>query len=124
MATKLISIAGVEIQNPDSYQPEVYDLHDTGSNVCGQQIGSPIRNNIEKISLTWDYLTVEQWADILNKFPVGTIEYSVSFYSTLSAGWVTKQMTVSNRTAGLYFKDPITKLPKYWKSCSLTFTEV
>lgn len=124
MGIKFITIEGAQIPNPDGYEVEVTDIHDTGRNVLGQIIGSPIRTNIEKITLSWSWLTVDAWAEILAKFADNTINYSVSYYSARTAGITTKTMIVRERRNGLYFKDPRTKLPKYWKNCSLTFEEV
>ena len=64
----LVSIGGYEFPEPSSYSATTSTIVDSARNVEGYMIGSVIRDDVAKIEISWRYLTVEQWARILQCF--------------------------------------------------------
>lgn len=123
----LVSVDGYDFPEPSTYSGNTATLVDSGRNVEGRMIGSVIRDDVAKVELTWNYLTVEEWANINKKFKRssgGKFINLVNFFDQSAGGWVTKEMYVSDRSAGMWRRDPSTGDILGWKDCKLSLIEV
>ena len=126
---------------PSSYSTTTTTLVDSGTSVSGKLLGSLVRDNVTRISMTWSHLTAEQWAEINNLFrrpatddsPDRGFTNTVRFYDQAHSGvvvnpavddkkWRECEMYVSDRTAGMqrYHENGTV----YWSGCSLELTQV
>lgn len=121
----LVSVDGYDFPEPSSYSSNTSTLVDSGRNVEGRMVGSVIRDNISKVEISWKYLTVEQWSNILKCF-TGKENFvnTVTFFDQAKGGRVTKEMYVNDRKAGLWRRDPKTGDVLGWTDCALSLIEV
>lgn len=128
MAKALVIIGDDALPTPSSYVGLTSTLVDSGRNTEGVMIGAVIREDVGKVELMWNFLTVAQWAAILQKFSStfgGAFSQKVTFYDQVRADWITREMYVGDRTsAGSIQLDPITGAPKGWKGPKLSLIEV
>lgn len=123
----LVKIGDYELPEPSTYSANTADLVDSARNVEGKMVGSVIRSDVSKVELSWSYLTAEQWSKILKCFrgsSGGKFINLVTFYDQSVAGWVTKEMYVSDRKSGMWRRDPKTGNVMGWTACSLSLVEV
>ena len=100
----LVTVAGVPLPEPSTYNANVGTFVDSARNAEGVVIGSVIRDDVAKVDLTWRFLTAQQWADINRLFKIsagGQFFNTVDFLDQTTGTWVTKQMYVSDRNAGM-----------------------
>lgn len=119
----LVTIAGRELPEPSSYSANTATLVDSARNVNGVVIGSVIRNDVAKVELSWRYLTVEQWASILSLF-TKSFYNNVRFFNQATGKYETRQMYVSDRTAGMWRRNPVTGEVMGWVEPKLSLVEV
>ena len=121
----LVSVGGYDFPEPSTYSGNTSTLVDSGRNVEGRMVGSVIRDDISKIEISWRYLTVEQWANIQKCFK-GKDKFvnNVTFFDQSAGGWVTKEMYVNDRKAGLFRRDPESGDVLGWTDCSLSLIQV
>ena len=126
MAIKaLVSVAGYDFPEPSTYSGNTSTLVDSSRNVQGKMVGSVIRDDVAKIELSWKYLTVEQWAKIQGCFKgLDKFVNNVTFFDQSIGDYVTKEMYVSDRKAGLWRRNPETGDVMGWTNCSLSLIEV
>lgn len=123
----LVTVAGVALPEPSTYSGNTSTLVDSARNVEGYMIGSVIRDDVAKIEMTWRYLTVAQWADINRLFKRsagGEFINSVTFFDQSAGTYITRQMYVSDRTAGMWRRDPSNGSVMGWTDCKLSLVEV
>lgn len=72
----LVTVNGVDLPEPSSYEATTSTIVDSGRNVQGKVVGSVVRHDVAKVSLKWNYLTAQQWAAILSLF---TTRFTVLF---------------------------------------------
>lgn len=123
----LVSVGDFDFPEPSTYSGNTSTLVDSARNVNGVMVGTVIRDDVAKIEMSWRYLTVEQWADIQKCFrnsSGGKFINLVTFFDQSVGGWVTKQMYVNDRTAGMWRRDPETGDVLGWTDCSLNLIEV
>lgn len=119
----LITVNGVEWPEPSEYSANTSTIVDSGRNVQGKVVGSVVRSGVSKIEVKWRYLTARQWADVIGPFDT-RFYVNVRFFDQSSAGYVTKQMYVSDRKAGLWRRHPETGEVMGFTECSLSLVEV
>jgi hypothetical protein len=119
----LVSIGGYDFPEPSTYSATTSTIVDSARNVNGKVVGAVVRPDVAKIEMTWRYLTAEQWATILSMFS-NSFYNPVRFYSQTSAAYETRDMYVSDRTAGMWRRDPSTGKVMGWTNCSLSLVEV
>lgn len=127
--TDLVVVAGHPLPEPSEYSAITATIVDSARNVEGKVVGSVVRNDVAKVELKWRYLTAEQWATILSYF---TNEFynNVTFFNQSTASYVTRQMYVSDRKAGMWRRrpykedDPQSGEVMGWTECSLSLVEV
>lgn len=119
----LITVNGVAWPEPSEYSANTSTIVDSGRNVQGKVVGAVIRSGVSKIEVKWKYLTAKQWASVIGPFDT-SFYVSVRFYDQSSAGYVTKQMYVSDRRAGMWRRHPESGEIMGWTDCSLSLVEV
>ena len=123
----LVMVAGVALPEPSSYTGNTSTLVDSARNVDGVMIGSVIRDDVAKVELQWRYLTVQQWAGINKLFKQsagGAFINSVTFFDQSAGTYITRQMYVGDRKAGMWRRDPKTGAVMGWTDCALSLIEV
>lgn len=123
----LVSVDGYDFPEPSVYDGNTATLVDGGRNTQGVQIGAVIRDDVAKVSLSWRYLTVEQWSQINKCFSNkhgGKFYNRVTFFDQTSGEYVTRTMYVGDRKAGMFRRDPNNGEVMGWLECSLGLIEV
>ena len=128
MATNaLVRVGGVELPEPSTYNAQTSTLVDSARNAQGKMIGSVIRDDVAKVELSWRYLPVEDWAKIGRLFKIGSggsFINSVTFFDQTEGNYVTREMYCSDRTSGMWRRDPETGAGMGWTDCKVSFVEV
>ena len=119
----LVTVNGVELPEPSSYEGTTSTIVDSGRNVQGKAVGAVVRNDVAKVTMSWNYLTAKQWATILSLFTTN-FYCSVRFYNQVTAGYTTRQMYVSDRTAGMWRRSPNNGSIMGWTGAKLSLVEV
>lgn len=123
----LVTVAGVALPEPSTYSGNTSTLVDSARNVEGIMIGSVIRDDVAKVELQWRYLTVQQWASINRLFKQsagGSFINPVTFFDQAAGTYVTRQMYVNDRKAGMWRRNPETGEVMGWTNCTLALIEV
>lgn len=123
----LVSVGGYDFPEPSTYDGNTATLVDGGRNTRGVQVGTVIRDDVAKVTLTWRYLTVGQWSKINKCFAEkhgGKFYNNVTFFDQTAGGYVTRKMYISDRTAGMWRRDHETGEVLGWTNCSLSLVEV
>ena len=124
----LVKVGDYEFPEPSSYSGSTSTLVDSARNVEGKMVGSVVRDDVAKIEISWRYLTIEQWARIQQCFKQGSTGGSfinkVEFFDQTVGGWKERDMYVSDRTAGMWRRDPRNGDVLGWTDCSLSLIEV
>lgn len=119
----LVSIGGFDFPEPSTYSATTSTIVDSARNVSGYVVGAVVRSDVAKVELSWKYLTARQWASILSLFS-NSFYNDVTFYNQVTAGYTTRTMYVSDKTAGMWRRDPATGEVMGWTNCSLSLVEV
>lgn len=102
----LVSIAGTPIKDPSEYEANTATIVDSARNTDGYMIGGVIRDDVAKITMSWRYISVQDWATILQMFKGKTnFTRSVEFFNQVTGTWETRQMYVSDRSAKIFKRD-------------------
>lgn len=123
----LVIVNGTALPDSSTYQANTAVLVDSARNVQGKMIGSVIRENVAKVDMTYNFLTMAQWAAINALFDTtrgGAFINNVEFLNQDTGTYVTREMYVSDREAGAYLRDPNTKEIRGWTGCRLALIEV
>ena len=118
-----MSIGGFDFPEPSTYMATTSTIVDSARNVNGVVVGSVVRMDVAKVELSWRYLTAQQWANILSLF-ASSFYNEVTFYNQVTASYTTRTMYVSDKTAGLWRRDPATGEVLGWTECRLSLVEV
>lgn len=119
----LVTVGGFDFPEPSSYDANVATIVDSGRNVDGYVVGSIVRPDVAKISLSWRYLTVSQWSAILSCFS-RSFYNSVTFFNPVTGDYDTRTMYVSDRPSAMFRRDPESGEVIGWTGCSLSLVEV
>lgn len=119
----LVSIGGFDFPEPSTYTATTSTIVDSARNVSGYVVGAVIRNDVAKIELTWRYLTADQWASILSLFS-RSFYNDVRFLNQVTNREDTRTMYISDRSAGMWRRDPQTGAVMGYTNCSLSLVEV
>ena len=119
----LVSVGGYGFPEPSTYSAVTSTIVDSARNVSGYVVGSVVRADVAKVELSWRYLTVEQWAQILSLFSTSFYN-DVRFFNQVTAAYEVRTMYVSDRSAGMWRRDPQTGAVMGWTNCSLSLVEV
>ena len=116
----LVTVGDFDFPEPSTYKGNTATLVDSSRNVQGIMVGSVIRDDVGKVEMSWKYLTVEQWANILKCFSID----NVTFFCQDIGDWTTRQMYVSDRNANVFRRDPKTGEMLGYTDVSLSLIEV
>ena len=119
----LVTVNGVPLPEPSEYKASTSTLVDSARNVQGYVVGAVIRSGVSKVELSWRYLTAAQWAAAIGPFDENFYS-EVKFFDQTTASYVTKEMYVSDRKAGMWRRHPETGEVMGWTECSLSLVEV
>lgn len=103
----LVTIAGHPIPDPSTYDATTSTVVDSGRNSKAEWIGSVIRDDMGKIDMSWKFISAESWAEILALFSIkrgGSFVNSITFFTQDTNTWETRDMYVSDRTAGMFLR--------------------
>ena len=123
----LVTVGEYAFPEPSAYSGNTSTLVDSARNTQGVVVGAVIRDDVGKVEMSWNYLTVEQWANILKCFSIargGNFYNSVTFFCQDIGDWTTRQMYVSDRKADMFRRDPKTGEVLGYTGCSLSLVEV
>ena len=123
----LVTVGEFDFPEPSSYKGNTATLVDSARNTQGRVVGAVIRDDVGKVEMSWKFLTVEQWANILKCFSMargGNFYNNVTFFCQDTGDWTTRQMYVSDRQADMFRRDPKTGDVIGYKDCSLSLVEV
>lgn len=102
----LVSIGGTPIKDPSEYEANTATIVNSARNTDGYMIGGVIRDDVAKITMSWRYISVQDWANILQMFKGKTnFTRSVEFFNQVTGTWETRQMYVSDRNAKIFKRD-------------------
>ena len=119
----LVSVGGYAFPEPSSYSATTATIVDSARNVEGKVVGAVVRSDVAKVELSWKYLTVQQWADVLSLFS-RSFYNDVRFFNQTTANYDMRTMYVSDRTAGMWRRHPETGEVMGWTNCALSLVEV
>ena len=91
--------------------------------IDGREMPEPSSYEAAKVSVKWNYLTAEQWAAAISPFTT-KFYCSVRFLNQATNAYETRQMYVSDRTAGMWRRGPKTGKIMGWTNCALALVEV
>lgn len=123
----LVTIGEYALPEPSSYSGNTATLVDSARNAQGVTVGAVIRDDVGKVEMSWRYLTVKQWADILKCFSIkrgGKFYNNVTFFCQDTGDWTTREMYVSDRSASMFRRDPKTGEVLGYTDASLSLVEV
>lgn len=106
--TPLVTIGSYEVPAPSTYSATTATIVDSARNVQGVVIGAVIRDDVAKIAMTWNFISAQDWADLLSQFSPargGNFYNSVTFFCQDTNAWETRQMYVSDRSASIFLRD-------------------
>jgi hypothetical protein len=123
----LVTVGNFEFPEPSAYSGNTSTLVDSARNAQGVVVGAVIRDDVGKVEMKWNYLTVAQWANVLKCFSIsrgGKFYNDVTFFCQDTGDWTTRQMYVSDRKANLFRREPKTGEVLGYTDCSLSLVEV
>ena len=123
----LVTVGEFDFPEPSTYKGNTSTLVDSARNVQGKVVGAVIRDDVGKVEMSWKYLTVKQWADILKCFSIargGKFYNKVTFFCQDIGDWTTREMYVSDRSADMFRRDPKTGEVLGYTGCALSLVEV
>jgi hypothetical protein len=118
----LVTIGGYELPEPSTYNAVTSTIVDSARSGSGYVVGSVVRSDVAKIELSWKYLTVQQWADILSLF-TNNFYNDVRFYNQATANYEVRTMYCSDRNASAWRRNPVNGVMMGWTGCSLSLVE-
>lgn len=124
--TPLVTIGSYVVPEPSEYTGTTATIVDSARNAEGYMIGAVIRDDVGKVQCKWNYISAQNWANILSLFSSargGSFTNMVTFYSQDSNGWETREMYVNDRTAKVFKRDKNGNIQGYLDA-SLSLIEV
>lgn len=123
----LVTVGEFNFPEPSKYSGNTATLVDSARNAQGKVVGAVIRDDVGKVEMSWNFLTVKQWADILKCFSLsrgGNFYNNVTFFCQDIGDWTTREMYVSDRKADMFRRDPQTGEVIGYTGASLSLIEV
>lgn len=119
----LVSIGGYDFPMPSSYEAITSTIVDSGRNVNGRVVGAVVRQDVAKVTMSWKFITAQQWADILTLFN-NSFYNEVRFFNQATNGYTTRTMYVGDRQANIFRLDPQSGEVVGYTNASLALVEV
>ncbi len=104
----LVSIGNYNMPAPSTYQSTTATIVDSARNAKGVVVGAVIRENIAKVAVTWNFISAQEWADLLAQFDStrgGSFYQQVTFFLQDTNAWETRTMYISDRTADIFLRN-------------------
>lgn len=132
----LVTIGGIALPTPSTYIGNTATIVDSARNVAGYMIGTVIRDDVAKVSMSWAFISAQDWAAILKMFDPrfgGSFVRSVTFFNQSTATLETRDMYVSDRTSSGSFllyneqnapNPSVIGLPRGYQNANLSLIEV
>lgn len=98
----VLGAEGFVVPTPSDYIGNTATIVDSARNTDGYMIGTVIRNGVAKIQMKWNFITAQDWSDMLKQFEPeygGAFVRSVTFFNQTSAQLETRDMYVGDRTS-------------------------
>ena len=124
--TALVTVNGTALPDPSTYEGNTATIVDSARNAQGKMVGAVIRDDVGKVSMTWRFLTVTEWANILSLFSIahgGSFTNPVTFFCQDTGTWETRTMYVNDRKASVFLRNADGSIKGY-QNCSLNLIEV
>lgn len=127
----LVRVNGIDLPCPSEYEANTATIVDAARNSNGDEVGAVIKSGVSKITLKWNFLTPADWQNVLAIF-ASSFYNNVEFYNQDTAGWVTKIMYVSDRSATMFRRNPMRTHPTDplqdypimgWKGCRIALIQ-
>ena len=64
----MVTVAGTALPEPSTYSATTSTVVDSGRNVKGYVIASVIRSGIAKVELSWNFISAQDWANVMSLF--------------------------------------------------------
>jgi len=122
----LVTVSGYAFPQPSTYNATTSTLVDSARNAQGYVIGSVLREDVAKAEMSWRFLTVKQWSDILKCFNTkygGKFYNEVTFFNQTTGNWETRTFYVSDRKSGIFLLNE-QGTPRGYTDCKLSLVEV
>jgi len=103
----LVSVNGHDLPAPSTYNATTSTIVDSARNVEGIMVGAVVREDVGKVEMDWNYIDAQEWADMLALFSSkrgGSFTNEVTFYCQDTNAWETREMYISDRTAGVFLR--------------------
>lgn len=125
---KSLAIGGADyvVPTPSTYTGNTATIVDSARNVEGMMIGTVVRNDVAKITMTWNYLPSQAWAELLMQFSPaagGSFTRQVTFFNQATNSLITRTMYVSDRNANSFLLGE-NGLPRGYQNCTFSLIEV
>lgn len=123
----LVTVGSYPLPMSSTYVGNTADMVDAGRNVSGYVIGAVVRYDVGKIEMTWKYLTVTEWSNILKLFnPTygGSFNQNVTFYNQTTANYETRVFYPGDRTTAGLVQLSASGEPVGWLEAKLHLVEV
>ena len=104
----LVSVADHDLPPPSKYSGTTSTVVDSGRNVKGYVVAAVIRDDLAKIEMSYNFISVEDWAYILQLFSIkhgGSFTNQVCFFCQDTGVWETRTMYISDRRADIYLRN-------------------
>lgn len=127
MSTRLLQIRNTVIKCPSTYVGTESTVVDSGRNLQGVAIGAVIRESLASVDVSWSYISVESWSNILKLFNSkygGSFYNKVTFFNQVSGQLETRTMYVSDRTSSGMIVFDRNGNPRGYQDAKLSLVEV
>lgn len=126
IAKAMVSIDTYTVPEPSEYNSQTSTIVDGARNSQGSFIGGIVREDIARVDLTWKFISVQDWANLLQKFSGtsgGSFIQPVTFFNQSIGDWETRYMYISDRKANVFLRDALGNIKGY-TNASLSLIEV
>ena len=104
----MVSIGDYAVPEPSIYQATTSTVVDSARNVQAQVVGAVVRENLAKVAITWNFISAQDWADLLARFDStrgGSFYQTVTFFCQDTNNWETREMYISDRVADVFLRN-------------------
>ena len=122
----LVSIADHDLPDPSTYSGTTATMVDSARNAKGYMVGAVLRDDVGKVEMSWNFISVQEWSGILKLFSGkygGNFINSVTFFCQDSGTWETRQMYVNDRKAEVFLRNKDGSIRGY-KNAAMALIEV
>lgn len=122
----LVSIAGHDLPDPSTYSGTTATMVDSARNAKGYMVGAVLRDDVGKVEMSWNFISVQEWSRILKLFSRkygGNFINSITFFCQDSGTWETRQMYVNDRKAEVFLRNKDGSIRGY-KNAAMALIEV